>query len=367
MQTALQPPEISSKNFGGIFDLTSLNAQLADFDKVIQKEDFWSNPTKANQVMRKKKQVESALNGWNDLESSVEDLEILLELGQEAQDGELETELAQKLKTVEKDLSEQQLKMLFSEANDSADAILEINAGAGGTEAQDWAEMLLRLYLRWAERKSFKAEIMDQQPGEEAGIKSAMVNIKGENAYGLLKAEIGVHRLVRISPFDANSRRHTSFSSVFVYPDSEEDIEIEIDDKELRIDTYRSSGAGGQHVNKTDSAVRITHLPSGIVVQCQNERSQHKNKAFAMKVLKARLYQLEQDKRKAERAEAESQKMEIGWGSQIRSYVMQPYQLVKDLRTSVEIGNVKAVLDGDIDEFIRAFLMGRASEKATSK
>jgi peptide chain release factor 2 len=226
--------------------------------------------------------------------------------------------------------------------------------------------MLLRLYLRWAERKSFKAEVMDQQPGEEAGIKSATVNIKGENAYGLLKAEIGVHRLVRISPFDAASRRHTSFSSVFVYPDMEDDIEVDIDEKDLRIDTYRSSGAGGQHVNKTDSAVRITHIPSGIVVQCQNERSQHKNKAFAMKVLKARLYQLEQEKRQAEREEAESQKMEIGWGSQIRSYVMQPYQLVKDLRTNVEKGNVRAVLDGDIDEFIHAFLMGRASEKAES-
>ncbi len=312
--------------------------------------------------MRKKKQVESAYEGWKSLESSVEDLEVLLELGQEAQDDELAAELAGKLDTVEKALSEQQLKMLFSEKNDNADAILEINAGAGGTEAQDWAEMLLRLYLRWAERRGFKAEVMDQQPGEEAGIKSAMVNIKGENAYGLLKAEIGVHRLVRISPFDANSRRHTSFSSVFVYPDSEEDIEIDIDEKDLRIDTYRSSGAGGQHVNKTDSAVRLTHLPSGIVVQCQNERSQHKNKSFAMKVLKARLYQLEQDKRKAERAEAESQKMEIGWGSQIRSYVMQPYQLVKDMRTNVEIGNVRAVLDGDIDAFIHAFLMGRAGK-----
>ena len=350
-------------NSGGIFDLRSLETEQAQFDALIQKEDFWSNPTSANQVMRKKKRVESALNRWRDLTSSVEDLEVILELGTEAQDADLAQELAGKLDEVEQALSQQQLNMLFSEENDDADAIVEINAGAGGTEAQDWAQMLLRMYLRYAERKSFTTQILDEQAGEEAGIKSATITVKGDNAYGLLKAEIGVHRLVRISPFDSAARRHTSFSSVYVFPDIEEDIEIEIDDKDLRIDTYRSSGAGGQHVNKTDSAVRITHGPSGIVVQCQNERSQHKNKAYAMKVLKARLYQFEQDKRNVERAEAESQKMDIAWGSQIRSYVLQPYQLVKDTRTSVEMGNVKAVLDGDLDGFIEAFLMSRASEK----
>jgi len=315
-------------------------------------------------VMQKKKRIESSLDRWGAIEESVEDLEVLLELGQEEGDEELIGELESKLGNVEKALQKQELSMLFSEKTDSADAILEINPGAGGTEAQDWAEMLLRMYLRWAERRDFKIQILDQQPGDEAGIKSATVNVKGENAFGLLKAEIGVHRLVRISPFDANSRRHTSFASVFVFPDMENDIEIEIDDKDLRIDTYRSSGAGGQHVNKTDSAVRITHMPSGIVVQCQNERSQHKNKAFAMKVLKARLYQLEMEKRQAEKDEAAASKKEIAWGSQIRSYVLQPYQLIKDNRTNFENGNVKAVLDGDLDGFIEAYLLSKASNKS---
>ncbi len=314
--------------------------------------------------MQKKKRIESSLDRWGAIEESVEDLEVLLELGQEEGDEELIGELESKLGNVEKALQKQELSMLFSEKTDSADAILEINPGAGGTEAQDWAEMLLRMYLRWAERRDFKIQILDQQPGDEAGIKSATVNVKGENAFGLLKAEIGVHRLVRISPFDANSRRHTSFASVFVFPDMENDIEIEIDDKDLRIDTYRSSGAGGQHVNKTDSAVRITHMPSGIVVQCQNERSQHKNKAFAMKVLKARLYQLEMEKRQAEKDEAAASKKEIAWGSQIRSYVLQPYQLIKDNRTNFENGNVKAVLDGDLDGFIEAYLLSKASNKS---
>lgn len=340
-----------------------METEIAAFDKEIIKEDFWSNPKAANQVMKKKKRAESSLNSWKSLEESVEDIEMVLELGQEEQDAELAKELQVKLGKTESVLSDQHLKMLFSEEHDGADALLEINAGAGGTEAQDWAEMLLRMYLRWAERKNFSIQILDQQNGEEAGIKGVTVNIKGENAYGLLKAEIGVHRLVRISPFDANSRRHTSFASVFVFPDIEEDIEIEIDEKDLRIDTYRSSGAGGQHVNKTDSAVRLTHIPTGIVVQCQNERSQHKNKAFAMKVLKARLYQLEMEKREAEKAEAASSKMEIGWGSQIRSYVLQPYQMIKDNRTNVENGNVKAVLDGDLDGFIEAFLLSRAAKK----
>ena len=314
--------------------------------------------------MRQKKRLESSVETWDSLENSIEDLEVILELGTEANDEELAKELAKKLVQVEKALSEQRLHMLFTGENDSAAAIIEINAGAGGTEAQDWAEMLLRMYLRWAERKDYKVQILDQLSGEEAGIKSATINIKGENAYGRLRSEIGVHRLVRISPFDANSRRHTSFSSVFVLPDIEDDIEIDIDEKDLRIDTYRSSGAGGQHVNKTESAVRITHNPTGIVVQCQNERSQHKNKAFAMKVLKARLYQHEQQKRNEEKAASQSEKMEIAWGSQIRSYVLQPYQMIKDHRTNVENGNVQAVLDGDLDKFMEAYLMNRASENS---
>lgn len=343
-----------------------MEEELAQIEQQIQKEDFWSNPTTANPVMKRKKRAENTLNGWKSLESTIEDLEVLLELGSEAEDVELAGELSVKLKVVESELRRQELKMLFTDENDTADAILEINAGAGGTEAQDWADMLMRMYLRWCERKGFITQILDQQYGEEAGIKSVTFTVKGDYAFGLLKAEIGVHRLVRISPFDAASRRHTSFGSVFVFPDIEEEIEIEIDEKDLRIDTYRSSGAGGQHVNKTDSAVRITHLPTNIVVQCQNERSQHKNKAFAMKVLKARLYQAEKEKKDAERAEVESKKTDIAWGHQIRSYVLQPYQMIKDHRTDVEIGNVNAVLDGDLDEFIEAFLMSRASEKVLS-
>jgi peptide chain release factor 2 len=353
-----------SMSFGGIFDLASLTTEKEKLDNQIAEPEFWTNPDAANPVMKRKKRVESRLNSWAALEDGVEDLEVTLELGREEQDEDLAQELQSNLKTVEKRIQKQRLKMLFSGEADEADAILQINAGAGGTEAQDWADMLLRMYLRWAERHGMAIEMMDQLPGEEAGIKSATVSIKGENAFGLLKAEIGVHRLVRISPFDSAKRRHTSFGSVFVYPDSDEEIDIEIEDKDLRIDTYRSSGAGGQHVNKTDSAVRLTHEPSGIVVQCQNERSQHKNKAFAMKVLKARLYQLELDKKKAERDEADSHKKEIAWGSQIRSYVLQPYQMAKDHRTNTEVGNVSAVLDGDLDSFIEAFLMSQASGKS---
>jgi len=257
--------------------------------------------------------------------------------------------------------------MILGEPKDVQDAIITIHPGAGGTESQDWAEMLYRMYTRWIERKGFKKDIMDYQPGDEAGIKDLTMTVKGDYAYGLLKAEAGIHRLVRISPFDSNSRRHTSFVSVFVYPSSEEEIEIEIDQSDLRIDTYRASGAGGQHVNKTDSAIRITHIPSGIVVQCQNERSQHKNKASAMKVLKARLYQVEVEKEKEAMKDLENTKMDIAWGSQIRSYVFHPYNMVKDHRTNEEIGNVAAVMDGDIDRFIRAFLMNQLGETVEEK
>ena len=365
-KTGLNEPGKHWKNSGGIFDLAALQSDLNAIEKVTLKEDFWSDPKAANQVMRKKKRVDTAIQNWQSLEEAVEELEVTLELGAEAQDEELAEELSQKLTKSEKALQQQHLRMLFSDENDNSDAIVEINAGAGGTEAQDWAEMLLRMYMRWAERRGFATQVLDSLSGEEAGLKSATLNVRGENAFGLLKAEIGVHRLVRISPFDANKRRHTSFSSVFVYPDIEDDIEIEIDEKELRIDTYRSSGAGGQHVNKTDSAVRITHRPSNIVVQCQNERSQHKNKAFAMKVLKARLFQLEKEKREDERAEAEALKKDIAWGSQIRSYVLQPYQMAKDHRTSVEVGNVSAVLDGDLDKLIEAYLLSQASKRKSS-
>jgi peptide chain release factor 2 len=253
---------------------------------------------------------------------------------------------------------------MLGESQDMQDAIITIHPGAGGTESQDWADMLFRMYSRWIERKGFQKSIMDYQPGDEAGIKDITIEVKGDYAYGLLKAEAGIHRLVRISPFDSNSRRHTSFASVFVYPSITEDIEIDINPNDLRIDTYRASGAGGQHVNKTDSAIRITHLPSSIVVQCQNERSQHKNKSQAMKVLKARLYQAELEREKEAHRELEGQKKDIGWGSQIRSYVFHPYNMVKDHRTKVETGNVQAVMDGDLDEFIRGFLMVNISDGA---
>lgn len=282
---------------------------------------------------------------------------MLLEFA-ESGDAELE-EVSTELKAYTKIIEDVELQMILGDEQDSQDAIVTIHPGAGGTESQDWAEMLYRMYSRWIEQKGFKKNIMDYQPGDEAGLKDVTMEVKGDFAYGLLKAEAGIHRLVRISPFDSNSRRHTSFASVFVYPSSDEEIEIEIDQNELRIDTYRASGAGGQHVNKTDSAIRITHIPSGIVVQCQNERSQHKNKATAMKVLKARLYQLEVEKQKEDNQELEDSKMDIGWGSQIRSYVFHPYNMVKDHRTKEETGNISAVMDGALDNFIRAFLMSK--------
>ncbi len=283
-----------------------------------------------------------------------------MELSEEGEN--VDEEIRESLAFFEKNLAEAELQMLFFDEDDARNAILTIHPGAGGTESQDWTQMLLRMYLRYAERKGFKVEIIDSLPGEEAGLKSVTVRIEGDYAYGLLCQDSGVHRLVRISPFDANKRRHTSFAAVFVYPEVEEDIEIEIDPEELRIDTYRSSGSGGQHVNVTDSAVRITHLPTGIVVQCQNERSQHKNKASAMKVLRARLYELEKKAKREKIEKLEDAKSDIAWGNQIRSYVLHPYRMIKDLRTKVEIGDVDRVLDGEIDEFIKSSLLQRKSE-----
>ena len=271
----------------------------------------------------------------------------------------MEDDLSRSLDEFNRTLDEAELKILFIDEDDVRNAILTIHPGAGGTESQDWAQMLMRMYLRYAERQGFKAEVLDVTPGEEAGLKSATIRITGDYVFGSLSQESGVHRLVRISPFDANKRRHTSFAAVFVYPEVDDDIAIEINPEELRIDTYRSSGSGGQHVNVTDSAVRITHLPTGIVVQCQNERSQHKNKAAAMKVLMSRLYELEKKKKNDKLQKMEDAKSDIAWGNQIRSYVLHPYRMIKDLRTNVEIGNVDKVLDGDIDEFIKAGLLKR--------
>ncbi len=306
--------------------------------------------------MRARTHLDEAISQYREFEQRLEDALTLIELGEVEADedsiAEAEAELG-KLRAV---TAKQQLASLLSGEADGNDCYLEIHAGAGGTEAQDWAEMLMRMYTRWAEAHGHKVEWLEESPGEEAGIKSATLRIRGHNAYGWLKTESGVHRLVRISPYDSQSRRHTSFASAWVYPVLDEDIEVEINDKDLRVDTYRASGAGGQHVNTTDSAVRLTHLPTNIVVQCQNDRSQHKNRAEAMKMLRARLYEFELRKREeAAQAEAEA-KSDIGWGHQIRSYVMQPYQMVKDTRTGVETGNVQAVLDGDIDAFLEASL-----------
>tara|TARA_Y100000758_G_scaffold294092_1_gene250815 strand:- start:313 stop:1335 length:1023 start_codon:yes stop_codon:yes gene_type:complete len=327
--------------------------------------DFWNDNAAASSLLKKISLLEKEINLWKDLDSVKGDVEVLLEFAEAGESTlkEVNIELDKFVTTIE-DL---ELQMILGDPKDAQDAIITIHPGAGGTESQDWAEMLYRMYTRWIERKGFKKDIMDYQPGDEAGIKDLTMTVKGDYAYGLLKAEAGIHRLVRISPFDSNSRRHTSFVSVFVYPSSEEEIEIEIDQSDLRIDTYRASGAGGQHVNKTDSAIRITHIPSGIVVQCQNERSQHKNKASAMKVLKARLYQVEVEKEKEAMKDLENTKMDIAWGSQIRSYVFHPYNMVKDHRTNEEIGNVSAVMDGDIDRFIRAFLMNQLGETVEEK
>jgi len=284
-----------------------------------------------------------------------------LELAEEEKDESLHSEMESSINELEIKLASAEVKAILSGESDFNNAIVSINSGAGGTESQDWAQMLLRMYTRWGERSGYRTEILDVQHGEEAGIKSATVIFSGDYAYGYLKAEIGVHRLVRISPYDANKRRHTSFASVFVFPEVDENVKVEVKDEDLKVDVYRASGPGGQGVNTTDSAVRLTHVPSGIVVQCQNERSQHKNRSSAMRVLKARIFELEQEKLNAEKKEQEQAKKKIEWGSQIRSYVLQPYRLVKDLRTNYEIGNVDAVLDGDIDSFMEAYLLSTSN------
>ena len=303
------------------------------------------------------------LERWDEVRRAHEDLTALIELALEAGDEGLEGEIREALAQARTKLSRMELETMLSGEHDANNAIVTIHPGAGGTESQDWAQMLFRMYERWAENKGFRVKVLDWMPGEEAGIKSATFTVEGDYAYGLLKAEDGVHRLVRISPFDAGKRRHTSFASVLVLPELDEEIEVPLRDDDLKIDTFRSSGAGGQHVNVTDSAVRITHLPTGIVVQCQNERSQHKNKATALRVLKARLYELERKKQKERLEEMAGERKEIAWGSQIRSYVLQPYRMVKDLRTRVETGNVEAVLDGEIDAFIKAYLLSAASRE----
>jgi peptide chain release factor 2 len=323
---------------------------------------FWDKPETAQEVGRKRARVEKRIASGEEILNKDSELDVLLELQREGEP--VDAELDDVMKQLEAEITAIEMTMKLSGEHDERDVILAIHPGAGGTESQDWAEMLLRMYLRYAERKGWATEIVDYQAGEEAGLKSATVMVRGDYAYGYMKSEHGVHRLVRISPFDAAKRRHTSFASVYVYPDIDEEIEIEINDKDLRVDTYRSSGAGGQHVNVTDSAVRITHLPTGIVVTCQNERSQHKNRDVAMKLLRSKLYQLEVEKRQEDQEKLEGEKKDIAFGSQIRSYVMQPYQMIKDLRTGYEVGDVQRVMDGDLDGFVEAYLAAGARRTA---
>ena len=310
----------------------------------------------ALKLMKERTYLDQRLSSFNQLELEYKDIIAIIEIAEQDNDKKLLIDAKNQLLNLNKNIKKKELESLLSEEADKNDCFIEINAGAGGTESQDWVQMLLRMYSRWADKKEYKIIIMDENPGEEAGIKSVCIKISGINAYGWLKTESGVHRLVRISPFDSQNRRHTSFASVWVYPEVDDSVDINLEDKDLRIDTYRASGAGGQHVNRTDSAVRITHLPTNIVVQCQNHRSQHQNKAEAFKMLKAKLYELELEKKSTEKARTEENKTEIGWGHQIRSYVLQPYQLVKDLRTNKESSNFQAILDGDIDDFLEEAL-----------
>jgi len=321
--------------------------------------DFWNDNQKAQEVLKEVNSLKRWSEGWRDLSQKLEDVSILNQLATQEEDPQAAKEVERSLAQLKKELNDFEFQTLLSGEDDAKNAILSIHPGAGGTESQDWAQMLLRMYVRWVERKGYGHEVIDFQGGEEAGIKSATIEVTGDYAYGFLKGESGVHRLVRISPFDANKRRHTSFASIFVYPEIEDNITVEIKDDDLRVETFRSSGAGGQHVNKVSSAVRMTHMPTGIVVQCQSERSQLRNKENALKVLKSRLYQLYKEKEQEKQEKLESQKKKIEWGSQIRSYVFHPYNMVKDHRTNVETGNAQTVMDGEIDEFIQAFLSQR--------
>jgi peptide chain release factor 2 len=351
-----------SATSGSIFDVEAKERELAQIEEVISDPAFWTRAQESQHVLRRRRYLHRSLELSRKCGNGLEDLEVLIELEREGED--VLGDIRQQVRDLEERLSKAELNTLLSGQNDACNAIVTIHPGAGGTESQDWAQMLFRMYLRWAEKQGYKTEIVDFQEGEEAGIKSVTFLAQGDYGYGYLLGEIGVHRLVRISPYDSAARRHTSFASVFVSPEIDDTVQVVIDEKDLKIDTYRSSGSGGQHVNVTDSAVRITHLPTGIVVQCQNERSQHRNKDTAMKVLRAKIYDYEMAKRRKELDEVEDSKADIAWGSQIRSYVLHPYRLVKDHRTRIEIGNVDSVLDGGIDRFIEAYLKRRSRDKS---
>ncbi|QSZ40883.1 peptide chain release factor 2 [Sulfurimonas aquatica] len=348
---------IKMQNITGVVEPQKIKTRLQEIEELESDQDFWNDATYAAKIQKEKTQLQRKLDKYEIASDAVTDAFELYEMAKEENDEESLNLLYGDAPKLEEQIRDMEIEVLLSGESDANNAILSIHPGAGGTESQDWAEMLLRMYKRWAERRGFSVEVLDYQSGEEAGIKDVSIIIKGENAYGYLKVENGIHRLVRISPFDSNSKRHTSFSSVMVSPEIDDDINIVIEDKDLRIDTYRASGAGGQHVNKTESAIRLTHIESGVIVQCQNDRSQHKNKATAMKMLKSRLYELELEAQKAEKDGIS--KSEIGWGHQIRSYVMQPYQQVKDTRSNEALSNISAILDGDIDKMIEGVLIAQ--------
>lgn len=341
---------------GGVFDVDVSNKRLEELETQVQDPNLWDNPETAQAIMREREQIKLKLDRFFALETQLNDNVELIEMGESEEDDDIVQEAENQLSQLARQVERVRIESLLSGEADTNDCYVEIHAGAGGTEAQDWAEILMRMYVRWAEAHNYKLEWLEESGGEEAGIKSATFKVIGHQAYGWLKTESGVHRLVRISPFDSASRRHTSFASVGVFPVIDDNIDIVIDPSEIRVDTYRASGAGGQHVNKTDSAVRMTHIPTNIVVQCQNDRSQHRNRATAMNMLKARLYEYEMRKRQEQQDALNAAKTEIGWGHQIRSYVLHPYQMVKDLRTGVEKGNAQGVLDGDLDEYLEAAL-----------
>ncbi|MHC1726917.1 MAG: peptide chain release factor 2 [Syntrophobacteraceae bacterium] len=353
------------RTLGGIFDIEGKENRSAQLEKLMAKADFWENPDASRDILKERSELNEIIQIWRGLSGEIEDNELLFEMAMEEADEQNLQEVLRKLKELQKRYRELELRQMLNDEYDNKNAIVSINAGAGGTEAQDWTEMLLRMYLRWCERKNFKVEMIDLLEGEEAGVKNVTFTVSGPYAHGMMKAESGVHRLVRISPFDASGRRHTSFAAVLVFPEIDDKIEVDVKQSDLRVDTYRASGAGGQHVNKTSSAVRITHLPTGIVVACQNEKSQHRNRDIAMKILKARLYERERRAQQAKIQETHDNLDEIAWGNQIRSYVMQPYRLVKDHRTNVEKGNVDSVMDGELDEFIEAYLLNSMSRESS--
>jgi len=345
-----------------LFDLPGKKFRINEIESMSGETDFWDDRNKAQSILKEQASLNDSVQSWQQLNNDLDDVEILLELSKEESDEELRAEARQKYHEILEAVEKFEFKKVLGDIDDIRNAIVSINSGAGGTEAQDWADMLFRMYLRYAEGNGFKTQILDLQDGDEAGIKSVTIIVEGEYAYGYMKGESGVHRLVRISPFDSNKRRHTSFASVYVTPEVDDSIKINIDDKDLRVDTFRASGKGGQHINKTDSAIRITHMPTGIVASCQNERSQHQNRANAMKILKAKLYELEREKQKDLLDEKNATKMEIGWGSQIRSYVLHPYRMVKDHRTNFEDSNADAVLDGKLEKLIKSYLLFNSSE-----